>query len=248
MESKTHSYEDFWAMRGKQSMWFTLNVSYRLGAFFALWASRWGLTPNTVSLISAIVTVVTPLAVYLMGADHILAGVTLIVGLQLGYILDCADGPLARVTGQGSSFGVLMDKISDLGSGMMFPCVMAYAAGHYYCPYFEERPDYTLRVLLCALFLRVTLSVWMWLKELVLYEADRTRSDLRTRGWWWRLKKAVGIYIDEPVYRLGISVAWIIGLFWEFIILYSAGIFIVIVVYILSSKKEMDAMDKQNKH
>ena len=127
-------------------------------------------------------------------------------------------------------------------------CVMAYAAGHYYCPYFEERPDYTLRVLLCALFLRVTLSVWMWLKELVLYEADRTRSDLRTRGWWWRLKKAVGIYIDEPVYRLGISVAWIIGLFWEFIILYSAGIFIVIVVYILSSKKEMDAMDKQNKH
>ena len=96
--------------------------------------------------------------------------------------------------------------------------------------------------------LRVTLSVWMWLKELVLYEADRTRSDLRTRGWWWRLKKAVGIYIDEPVYRLGISVAWIIGLFWEFIILYSAGIFIVIVVYILSSKKEMDAMDKQNKH
>ena len=248
MESKTHSYEDFWAMRGKQSMWFTLNVSYRLGAFFALWASRWGLTPNAVSLISAIVTVVTPLAVYLMGADHILAGVTLIVGLQLGYILDCADGPLARVTGQGSSFGVLMDKISDLGSGMMFPCVMAYAAGHYYCPYFEERPDYTLRVLLCALFLRVTLSVWMWLKELVLYEADRTRSDLRARGWWWRLKKAVGIYIDEPVYRLGISVAWIIGLFWEFIILYSAGIFIVIVVYILSSKKEMDAMDKQNKH
>jgi phosphatidylglycerophosphate synthase len=206
------------------------------------------LTPNAVSLISAIVTVVTPLAVYLMGADHILAGVILIVGLQLGYILDCADGPLARVTGQGSSFGVLMDKISDLGSGMMFPCVMAYAAGHYYCPYFEERPDYTLRVLLCALFLRVTLSVWMWLKELVLYEADRTRSDLRTRGWWWRLKKAVGIYIDEPVYRLGISVAWIIGLFWEFIILYSAGIFIVIVVYILSSKKEMDAMDKQNKH
>ncbi|MFK7911773.1 MAG: CDP-alcohol phosphatidyltransferase family protein [Akkermansiaceae bacterium] len=246
MDSKNYTYEDFWEMRGKQSMWFTLNVSYRLGAYVALWASKLGLNPNSISLLSAAITVFTPFLVYLMGADNLFAGPVLIIGLQLGYIFDCADGPLARVTGQGSSFGILMDKISDLGSGMLFPCVMAYAAGHYYCPYVEGRPDYTLRILLCVLFLRVTLSVWMWLKELVLYKADRTRLDLRSHGWWWRLKKAVGIYIDEPVYRLGISIAWIVGLFWEFIILYSAGIFIIIIVYILSSKKEMDAMDRQN--
>ncbi|MCP5536753.1 MAG: CDP-alcohol phosphatidyltransferase family protein [Akkermansiaceae bacterium] len=194
---------------------------------------------------SAAITILTTLLVFYMGRGNVWSGPVLIMGLQLGYVFDCADGPLARVTGQGSSFGVLMDKISDLGSGMMFPCVMAFAAGHYYYPYIEGRPDYTLRVLLCVLFLRVTLSVWMWLKELVVYKADRTREDPRTHSLWWRVKKAVGIYIDEPIYRLGISVAWIVGWFWEFIIIYSAGIFIIIIVYILSSKKEMDAMDRK---
>ena len=194
---------------------------------------------------SGAITVLTTLWAFYLGHSNPWSGVILVLGLQLGYIFDCADGPLARVTGQGSSFGVLMDKISDLGSGMMFPCVMAFAAGHYYCSFMPGKPDYTLRVLLCVLFLRVTLSVWMWLKELVVYQADRTQEDSRTHNLWWRVKKAVGIYIDEPVYRLGISIAWIIGWFWEFIMIYSAGIFVIIIVYILSSKKEMDAMDRR---
>lgn len=240
----SYTYDDFWAMRGRQSMWVTQHVSYRLGAYVALWASKLRVSPNMISLMSAAITVLTTLCVFYMGKNHPWSGVLLIFGLQLGYVFDCADGPLARVTGQGSSFGVLLDKISDLGSGMVFPCIMAFAAGHYYFPYFANKPDYTLRVLLCVLFLRVTLSVWMWLKELVVYQADRTQSDPRKHNLWWRLKKAVGIYIDEPVYRLGIAVAWIIGWFWEFIILYSAGIFIIIIVYMLSSKKEMDAMDQ----
>ncbi|MGB0992848.1 MAG: CDP-alcohol phosphatidyltransferase family protein [Akkermansiaceae bacterium] len=244
-DTQQYRYEDFWAMRGKQSMWFTLNVSYRLGAYVALLAAKLRVPPNIISLMSAAITVITTLIVFFMGHSNPWSGLVLVIGLQVGYIFDCADGPLARVTGQGSSFGILMDKICDLGSGMMFPCVMAFAAGHYYFPYFAHKPDYTLRVLLCVLFLRVTLSVWMWLKELVVYQADRTQKDPRTHTLWWKIKKAVGIYIDEPVYRLGISLAWIVSLFWEFIILYSAGVFVIILVYMLSSKKEMDAMDKR---
>lgn len=244
-KTEQYSYQDFWAMRGRQSMWFTLNVSYRLGAYVALWAARLRVTPNMISLMSAAITVLTVLLVFYIGHSNPWSGVLLVLGLQLGYIFDCADGPLARVTGRGSSFGALLDKMSDLGSGMVFPCVMAFAAGHYYFPYFSHKPDYTLRVLLCVLFLRVTLSVWMWLKELVVYQADRTQDDPRAHNWWWRVKKMVGVYIDEPVYRLGISLAWIIGWFWEFIILYSAGIFVIIIVYMLSSKKEMDAMDRK---
>lgn len=225
-------------------MWVTLNVSYRLGSYVALWAAKLRVSPNAISLMSGAITVLTTLLVFYLGKENLWSGLVLVLGLQLGYIFDCADGPLARVTGQESSFGVLMDKISDLGSGMVFPCVMAFAAGHYYFPLMSPRPDYTLRVLLCVLFLKVTLSVWMWLKELVVYKADRTQEDPRNHNWWWNLKKMVGIYIDEPVYRLGISLAWIIGWFWEFIIIYSAGIFVIIIVYMLSSKKEMDAMDR----
>lgn len=247
-KAKKYTYQDFWDMRGKQSMWLTQNVSYRLGAYVALWAAKLKVSPNMISLMSGVITVLTTLAVFYIGHGNPWSGVLLILGLQLGYVFDCADGPLARVTGQGSSFGILMDKTSDLGSGMVFPCIMAFAAGHYYCPYVTGRPDYTLRILLCMLFIKVTLSVWMWLKELVVYQADRTMEDPRTHGLWWRLKKAVGIYIDEPVYRLGIAIAWIVGWFWEFIMLYSIGVFIIIIVYILSSKKEMDAMDRKSSY
>jgi phosphatidylglycerophosphate synthase len=242
-DSKEYTYHDFWEMRGRQTIWFTQHVGYRMGAAVALIASRIGLSPNMVSVLSALITVAsTMLAVYL-GQGSFAAGVVIVLGLQVGYAFDCADGPLARATGQGSSFGILMDKISDLSSGMVFPCVMAYGAGHFYYQLENSRPDYTLRVLLIVLILRVILSVLMWMKELVVYDADRLKEDSRGHTLWWRAKKTVSLYIDEPVYRLGIALAWCAGLFWEFIILYSVGIFLITLVYLASSKKEMDAMD-----
>ena len=153
--SKAYTYQDFWEMRGKQSIWVTRNVSYRMGAVIALYAARLGVSPNMISALSAIVTVTsTMLAVY-FGLGSWVAGVVLVFGLQLGYAFDCADGPLARATGKGSSFGILFDKICDLSSGMIFPCVLAFGAGHFYYQVSENyRPDYTLRVLLLVLILR----------------------------------------------------------------------------------------------
>ncbi len=240
---KKYSYNDFWEMRGRQSIWFTQNISYRMGAVVALWASRWRISPNMISLLSAGITVLSALAAFYIGRENWVSGVVLIVGLQIGYIFDCADGPLARVTGGGSSFGILMDKISDLSSGMIFPCILAYGAGHYYFPLYATKPDYTLRVLLLVLIVRVILNVFMWLKELIVYSADRIKEDPRRHTLWWRVKKAVSLYLDEPVYRLGISVAWAVGWFWEFAIFYSIGIFIITLVYLASSKREMDEMD-----
>lgn len=243
--TKKYTYHDFWEMRGRQTIWFTQHIGYRLGAGVALIASRIGMSPNVISVFSATITVAsTMLAVY-FGLGTWAAGLSLVIGLQLGYAFDCADGPLARATGQGSSFGVLMDKVADLSSGMVFPCIMAYGAGHFFYRWGGEQRDFTLRVLLVVLILRVILSVMMWLKELVVYDADRLKIDPRGRTIWWRLKKAVSLYIDEPVYRLGISLAWCVGLFWEFIILYSAGIFLIALLYLAASKKEMDAMDRR---
>lgn len=244
-DTKKYSYHDFWEMRGRQTIWFTQHVGYRLGAGVALLASRTGVTPNMLSILSAMITVASPMLAVYFGLGSWAAGLVLVLGLQIGYAFDCADGPLARATGQGSSFGVLMDKISDLSSGMVFPCVMAYGAGHFYYQLEDSRPDYTLRVLLIVLILRVILSVLMWMKELVVYDADRLKEDPRGHTFWWRAKKAVSLYIDEPVYRLGIALAWCAGLFWEFIIIYSVGIFLITLVYLASSKKEMDKMDRK---
>jgi hypothetical protein len=140
---------------------------------------------------------------------------------------------------------MLFDKMSDLSSGMIFPCILAFGAGHYYCPLYSHRPDYTLRVLFLVLIIRVFLNVLMWIKELVLNDVDRLKVDPRSHNLWWRVKKAVSIYIDEPIYRLGIAIAWIAGWFWEFAIFYTAGILLISLVYLASSKKEMDAMDRE---
>jgi len=211
----------------------------------AMVASRLGISPNMLSLLSAVITFCScALAVYLEQGTW-LAGVVVIVGLQLGYAFDCADGPLARATGKQSSFGSLLDKVCDLSSGMVFPCVLAYGAGHYYYQgIIEAEMDYTLRVLLAVIILRSILNVLLWLKELVVHQASRLEEDTRERTLWWRAKRITSLYIDEPIYRLGIGLTWALDWFWEFIIIYSVGIFIITIIYLLSSKREMDLADK----
>ena len=245
MNEQNYKGHDFWQMRGRQSIWVTRNFSYRLGAMLAVLAYRAGVPPNVLSLASAAITFCScALAVYL-GQGTLLAGLVVILGLQLGYAFDCADGPLARATGRESSFGSLLDKICDMSSGMVFPCMLAYGAGHYYCQgVVEPESDYTLRVLLIVVITRAILNVLLWLKELVVHQASRLENDTREKTLWWRVKRLTGIYIDEPVYRLGIGVAWAFDWFWEFIIIYSIGIMCITFVYLLSSKKEMDHMDK----
>ena len=197
------------------------------------------------SLLSAVITFCScALAVYL-GQGTWLAALVVIFGLQLGYAFDCGDGPLARVTGKQSSFGSLLDKICDLSSGMVFPCVLAYGAGHYYYQgVVEAEMDYTLRVLLAVIILRSILNVLLWLKELVVHQANRLQEDQREHTLWWRIKRSAGLYIDEPVYRFGIGFAWALDWFWEFVIIYSLGIFVITTIYLWTSKKEMDLIDK----
>lgn len=226
-------------------MWATRNYSYRLGALIAMIAHRVGLSPNSLSLLSVIVTCCScGMGIY-FGQGTWSAGIIVILGLQIGYAFDCADGPLARVKTEESSFGSLLDKICDMSSGMLFPCILAYGAGHYYYRgIVEAEMDYTLRVLLIVIISRAILNVLLWLKELVMHKTNRLLEDKREHTLWWRIKRSAGLYIDEPIYRFGIGFAWALDWFWEFVIIYSIGIFIITVIYLWVSKKEMDAVDK----
>jgi phosphatidylglycerophosphate synthase len=245
MKKENHPYAAFWQMRGMQSMWVTRNYSYRLGAFIAMFSSRLGLSPNILSLLSVVITCCSCAIGVCLGQGNWLAGLVVIAGLQLGYAFDCADGPLARVKGQESSFGSLLDKICDMSSGMLFPCILAYGAGHYYYRgVVEAEMDYTLRVLLVVIISRAILNVLLWLKELVLHKTNRLQEDQREHTLWWRIKRSAGLYIDEPVYRFGIGFAWALDWFWEFVIIYSLGIFVITTIYLWTSKKEMDLIDK----
>ncbi len=243
-EDRKYRYQDFWEMRGRQTIWVTRNFSYRVGAVVAYLASRMGVSPNMISVISAALTITAACLALYVGQGTVWAGVFLILGLQLGYAFDCADGPLARATGQETSFGSLSDKMADLSSGMILPCILAYGVGGIWLGDY----DVSLGVIVLFLTFRTVLCVLMWLKEEVMYKTDRLREDTRKYNLWWHLKKAVSLYIDEPIYRFFIGLAWAVGMFWEFIVLYGLGVFVIMVLYILSAKKEMDTMDRESSY
>lgn len=231
-------------MRGRQSIWFTRNISYRIGALIAWLCSRVGITPNTISIISGSITVISALFALYLGPDHFVGCIILVIGLQIGFACDCADGPLARATGQSSSFGGIFDKMADLSSGILLPCILAYGSGVYQWEIGGSLRDISLGLLALFLTTRSVLCVSMWLKEEMMYGNDRMRQDKRDYSWWWKIKKTVSLSIDETIYRLLIALAWSVGLFWEFVIFYGAGVLIITILYIASSKKEMDDMDK----
>lgn len=246
MRHEQPTFRQLFEMRASQSMWVTRHFSYRLGALVAMAASRLGLSPNVLSLASAAITFCSCVLGMYMEQGTWLAGIVVIVGLQIGYACDCADGPLARATGRESSFGSLLDKVCDLSSGMVFPCVLAYGAGHYYYRgIVEPEMDYTLRVLLIVVISRAVLSVLLWFKEMLLHRGKRLRESTHEPNLWWRVKRGIGLVIDEPVYRFGIGLAWALDWFWEFAILYTIGIFLITIVYLISSKREMDLADKE---
>jgi phosphatidylglycerophosphate synthase len=95
--------------------------SQRLGSRLAVLAHRRGLSPSQVSLANLLVGLITSVAVALLAgpvADgRVLpwpAGAIALAGWNLAYALDCADGQLARVTGQTSPAGARLDILCDV--------------------------------------------------------------------------------------------------------------------------------------
>jgi phosphatidylglycerophosphate synthase len=87
-------------------------VNRRLGRVLAAVAYRFGLTPNTVTALSACCTATAIALVALVSPSWAVgAGVTAL--LVVGYALDAADGQLARLRGGGSPAGEWLDHMVD---------------------------------------------------------------------------------------------------------------------------------------
>jgi phosphatidylglycerophosphate synthase len=96
-------------------------VSQPIGSAIALVASRLGLPPTVLSLVNLVLGVgASATVVALAGRTAAGAVPTWLIGLiallawQLAYAFDCADGQLARVTGQASLAGGRLDILCDI--------------------------------------------------------------------------------------------------------------------------------------
>jgi phosphatidylglycerophosphate synthase len=87
-------------------------VNRRLGRWLAALAFHAGLTPNTVTLISAGFTA-TGIGLLALVPPSLGVGIAVAACLVLGYALDSADGQLARLRGGGSPAGEWLDHMVD---------------------------------------------------------------------------------------------------------------------------------------
>ncbi|GAA2726835.1 CDP-alcohol phosphatidyltransferase family protein [Cellulomonas aerilata] len=87
-------------------------VNRPVGRYIAALAYRQGLTPNQVTLISAVLTF-SGLAVIALVRPTPAVGVLIALLLMAGYAFDAADGQLARLRGGGSAAGEWLDHVVD---------------------------------------------------------------------------------------------------------------------------------------
>ena len=114
---------------------FSEAISQRIGAAFALAAHRLGLSPTALTLanlvigLAASVTVISLAGRVAAGAVPGWAvGLVALVGWQVAYALDCADGQLARVTGRGSPAGARVDVLCDVAAQIALVTALGAAA------------------------------------------------------------------------------------------------------------------------
>lgn len=115
--------------------------SQRLGAVAAYAADRLGIKPTLLTLINLVVGVGASVAVVALApaaaAGEVPAwslGAFALAAWQIAYAIDCADGQLARVTGQTSTAGARVDILADVLVQVSLVTALGAAAAAY-------RPD-----------------------------------------------------------------------------------------------------------
>ena len=93
---------------------YSIVVNRPLGRFFAAAAHQLGMTPNQVTIVSAVFTY-SAIVVIAVAPPSWPMGVIVTLLLAVGYALDASDGQLARLRGGGSLFGEWLDHVIDSG-------------------------------------------------------------------------------------------------------------------------------------
>ncbi|GAA1394985.1 CDP-alcohol phosphatidyltransferase family protein [Catellatospora coxensis] len=123
---------DFYAVNRGGGL-FSEAFSQRLGAVFALVAARTGLKPTHLTLLNLVIGIAVSVVLVLRAQDGTAAitplyGLLALVGWQVAYSLDCADGQLARVTDQRSPAGARIDILCDVASQILLVTALVAVA------------------------------------------------------------------------------------------------------------------------
>ncbi|MFC4106623.1 CDP-alcohol phosphatidyltransferase family protein [Micromonospora zhanjiangensis] len=114
---------------------FSEAISQRIGAALAVGADRAGLPPTALTLANLVLGLAASVAVVALAPAVAVGdvpawpvGLVALLAWQLAYALDCADGQLARVTGQGSPAGARVDVLCDVAAQIALVAALSATA------------------------------------------------------------------------------------------------------------------------
>ena len=109
---------DFWKQRNVgDSVWIDKYTANNLSIIIAYRSYLLNIGPNHLSCLSGSFSIFAFIFALLLPADNINFSVFIIYAMaQFSYLLDCADGQLARTSGQESDFGAFLDHGIDIVS------------------------------------------------------------------------------------------------------------------------------------
>lgn len=221
------------------AFWVTYHVNNPIGAVLAWLFYHVRLTPNVVSLISLVVTLLGPtLLCFWHPNSPITEALIIVVSLQLGYTLDGADGMLARATKQGSRFGYILDKLIDALIIFAVPPLLYFASGHHQpaAPFGDEA---ILIITFLAITSRGMLATHLWLKEFVERGAARDVFDTRKRTLAYYVRRGGGQTTDTSTFYFAIAIAWATGGFWWLMFAYSIWTTLIWLGYLWLSYRDL---------
>lgn len=108
---KSH-YKKF--VHSAKSLWLTTRYQ-SLSIYVAYWSGKKSLTPNFLTAVSGLLVVIAMVVMLVFGFGSWLVAAAVFLLLAFAYVLDCADGQLARASGQCSQLGAWLDHVSDAG-------------------------------------------------------------------------------------------------------------------------------------
>lgn len=159
--------------------WTVHNVSV-LAAYLAY---KLGASPNAVSLASGFFSICTIAAAALLPAGELTFSILVIWGLaQFSYLLDCADGQLARITNTTSELGAFLDKSMDVsGTMLQFGAFSIFVYRHYAELGDMAQAHLFLYVGLIFIFFKISrVVVWQFFLHMLpdTYETSKARTDV----------------------------------------------------------------------